>query len=155
MLHLVVACLLFAAATAHGDDALAPGRVLDASTASAAETLMAPEVLAHYKAGQYKNTIAAWPTRAAWEDAFAAASKANAARYDANDRGTIVDRATGKPATGIYGLPFRVEAQDSPRSGDDYDVTADGQRFLFNTSIAQSNLLPLTTVVNWTADLRR
>lgn len=112
MPRLVMACLLFVAASAGADDALAPGRVLDAGTAVAAEGLLAPEVLAHYKAGHYKSTIAAWPNRAPWEDAFAAASKANAGRYEASDRGTIVDKATGQPATGIYGLPFRIEATD-------------------------------------------
>ena len=50
---------------------------------------------------------------------------------------------------------FRVDAQDNERNGNDYDVTADGQRFLLNMSIAQSNLLPLITVINWTADLPR
>ena len=50
---------------------------------------------------------------------------------------------------------FRVEARDNPRGSADYDVTADGQRFLINTSIVEANLLPLTTVVNWTRDLKR
>ena len=50
---------------------------------------------------------------------------------------------------------FRVEARGDQRGSDDYDVTADGQRFLINTSVAEASLLPLTAVVNWTRDLKR
>ena len=115
MPRLVAACILLLATVARGDDLLAPGRVLDESSADAAEGLLPAEVVAHYKAGHYRNTIAAWPTRAPWDEGFAAASKANASRLDVNARGTIVDKATGKPATGLYGLPFQIDAQD-PRA---------------------------------------
>ncbi len=50
---------------------------------------------------------------------------------------------------------FRIDARDGPRGSGDYDVTADGQRFLVNTSVTEANLLPLTAVVNWTRDLKR
>jgi serine/threonine protein kinase/Tol biopolymer transport system component len=36
----------------------------------------------------------------------------------------------------------------------DYDVTADGQRFLVNTGTAEARGLPFTVVVNWTAGLK-
>jgi len=36
----------------------------------------------------------------------------------------------------------------------DYDVTADGQRFLSNNAAASANSLPITVVLNWTADLK-
>jgi len=36
-----------------------------------------------------------------------------------------------------------------------YDVTADGQRFLVNTSVEQRESAPITLVINWTADLKR
>jgi hypothetical protein len=101
---------------ARADDALAPGRVLDAATAPAADGLMPPEVVGHYKAGEFKNTIGAWPQGAPWEDEFEAATKKNADRFDVGDRGTIVDKANGKPVTGIYGLPFRIEGHD-PKAG--------------------------------------
>ena len=42
-----------------------------------------------------------------------------------------------------------------PRATADYDVSADGQRFLITRSIVAENLLPLTAVVNWTQDLKR
>jgi hypothetical protein len=108
--------LLLSARVSLADDALAPGSVLDRDNAAAAEALLSPEVLAHYKAGHYRNTIAAWPAGPPWEPAFASASAANAARLDVDDRGTIVERASGAPARGLYGLPFRVDPAD-PKAG--------------------------------------
>ncbi|MEK6337136.1 MAG: protein kinase [Acidobacteriota bacterium] len=37
----------------------------------------------------------------------------------------------------------------------DYDVTADGQRLLSNNAAASANSLPITVVLNWTADLKQ
>jgi hypothetical protein len=36
-----------------------------------------------------------------------------------------------------------------------YSVTADGQRFLFNSSRKEAVSTPITVVINWTADLRK
>jgi hypothetical protein len=115
---LALAILLVAASVRAAEPELEPGHTLDASTGSAADGLLPPEVVGHYKAGRYKSRVAAWPERPTWDDAFEAASKANAARLDVDARGTIVDRASGTPATGLYGLPFTItiDPQD-PRSG--------------------------------------
>ncbi|MGH9509464.1 MAG: hypothetical protein ACRD2M_05975, partial [Terriglobales bacterium] len=40
------------------------------------------------------------------------------------------------------------------RLGRVYDVTADGRRFLVNTSIQERNAIPMTLVVNWTSGVR-
>ena len=40
-------------------------------------------------------------------------------------------------------------------SGYQYDVTADGQRFLVNTSVEQKVSSPITVVLNWTAGLKK
>ncbi len=95
---------------------LEPGAVLDQTSASAAEELLPPETLAHYRAGEYRNAIGRWPAGAPWEDAFTAASQRNAARLDVDSHGTIVARDSGKPAVGIYGLPFRIDPAD-PAAG--------------------------------------
>jgi hypothetical protein len=34
-------------------------------------------------------------------------------------------------------------------------VTADGQRFLINTLVEETNATPISVEVNWTADLKR
>lgn len=36
-----------------------------------------------------------------------------------------------------------------------YTVTADGQRFLINSTIEEISATPISVVVNWTADLKR
>jgi hypothetical protein len=37
----------------------------------------------------------------------------------------------------------------------EYDVTADGQRFLVNTNVAGASSTPLTVIVNWDAALKK
>jgi hypothetical protein len=96
--------------------AAAAADVVDQQTAATYEQLLAPEVLAHYKAGEYRNEIAAWPANPPWEQAFADASAANVKRLGVNDAGTIVGQPGGAPATGIYGLPFRIDPAD-PQAG--------------------------------------
>jgi len=106
----------FAAASVAAENALTPGVVLDQANAAVAETLLPPEVLAHYRAGEYRNAIGRWPEVSPWERAFAAASGANAGRLTVDGRGTIVEREGGRAARGIYGLPFRIEPAD-PQAG--------------------------------------
>jgi hypothetical protein len=108
--------LVLVATPVAAQDGLAPGQVLDQGIAAAAETLLPPEVLAHYRAGEYRNAIGRWPAAAPWERAFAAASEANAGRFTVDARGTIVERESGRPARGIYGLPFRIDPAD-PQAG--------------------------------------
>ena len=36
-----------------------------------------------------------------------------------------------------------------------YDVTADGQRFLLNVDLSEATAGPITVVLNWLAGLRR
>ena len=86
----------------------APGTMLDADTAASAEGLLPPEILARYRAGEYRNPVAAWPDGPPWEDAFRAASEKNAARLAVDPKGTIVEREGGAPARGVYGLPFAI-----------------------------------------------
>src|SRR5262245_23865198 len=111
----LVALALLLPVLAAADD-LAPGRVLDQSTAGAVGALLPPEILARYTAGQYRNPIGAWPPGPAWEAAFETASQKNAERLGVSERGTIVERTGGKPAREIYGVPFRIDPAD-PKAG--------------------------------------
>jgi hypothetical protein len=63
-----------------------------------------PEVLARYQAGEFGTRSVS--RQIAVEPAFDAACKQNADRFDVNERGTIVEKATGKPATGITACRF-------------------------------------------------
>jgi hypothetical protein len=104
--------VLALAASARAAD-LAPGTTLDQATAEAAADLLAPELLAEYRSGGYRNDVRAWPDRPAFATDFAAATAANRGRFDVDERGTIVDAATRAPATGLYGLPFVVSSGDA------------------------------------------
>ena len=59
-----------------------------------------------------------------------------------------------EPSTPIPLFEIRV-----PLSGTSlrhqYDVTADGQRFLVNTVVNESSDAPITVVLNWTAGLKK
>jgi len=51
---------------------------------------------------------------------------------------------------------FDVELPEpNPPFPTDYAVTADGQRFLFNTVIDQPTRPALTVILNWTADFKK
>jgi Tol biopolymer transport system component len=63
----------------------------------------------------------------------------------------------GSSATFEAGIPkplFDLRI-NSTNGFSDYDVTADGQRFLVNTLVEQNVRSPVTVVMNWTADLKR
>src|SRR5262249_12831823 len=98
---------------ARSDDGPAPGQVVDQQTVGAVEALLLPEIAARYKAGEFRNQVAAWPKTPPWEDAFEAASQKNADRYTVDEHGTIVERGSGKPARDVYGVPFRIDAKDA------------------------------------------
>jgi len=109
-LMLLTGCLGHVAATetpGTGAAELQPGTVLDRSNWQLARDLLPPEILKHYQNGDYRNRIVAYPTgNAHWEKAFEEATEKNAATLDVDDRGTIVDRGTGKQPPYVYGLPF-------------------------------------------------
>ncbi len=97
---------------------LKPGDVLSKENWEAAKDLLPPEILRHYKDGEYSNRIIDWPQGVyKWDPQFKDASEANAGRYTVSPEGTILDKATNKQPPLIYGLPFpQVDAQD-PNAG--------------------------------------
>jgi hypothetical protein len=97
-------------------DAPGPGAVLDASNAATAAELLPPEIVARYQAGEYRNTVAAWPTTPAFAPDFIEATKKNQATLATNERGTILDGPGGTRARGVYGLPFKIDPAD-PHAG--------------------------------------
>ena len=113
---LLAALVVARPAAAAATDPLAPGAVLDATTAGAAADLLPPEILAHYQTGNYRNRLGAWPARPHWEPAFSDASASNASRLDVDERGSIVEKPQGTLVRGLYGLPFRIDPAD-PRAG--------------------------------------
>jgi len=92
------------------------GTLVDQTSVAGFEAALWPEMAARYKAGEFKNAIGTWPNVSPWDETFAAASKRNAERLDVNQRGTIVEKATGRPARGLYGIPFAIDPKD-PNAG--------------------------------------
>ena len=57
-----------------------------------------------------------------------------------------------------FGSPealFDAKISDIGRAGTNYDVSADGQRFLALKPVTESQLAPMTVVLNWTSLLEK
>jgi len=97
---------------------LAVGDVLAKENADQAKDLLPPEILKHYKMGDYSNPIVSWPTGIFYFDkSFEEATKQNAGKYDLAPEGAIVDKATGKQPEYVYGLPFPDLKEGDPQAG--------------------------------------
>ena len=103
---LAMLAILPLAATGYGDDGLKPTDVLSKDNASKAEGLLPPEILRHYTDGQFENKVVEWPPGYRWETAFQEATLDNRGKYDTDERGTIIEKATGKQPPYVYGFPF-------------------------------------------------
>lgn len=72
-----------------------------------AKDMLPPEILRHYKDGEYANKVIDWPLGIyRWDPEFKAATDANADRYVVSPEGTVIEKSTGKQPPLIYGLPF-------------------------------------------------
>jgi hypothetical protein len=98
---------------------LAVGHTLDETNATLAEKLLPPEILAHYAAGDYKNSLFSWPTgMVRYAKSFEQATAENDGKYGIEPgTGTIVDRESGKPPDYIYGIPFPKISPEDPQAG--------------------------------------
>lgn len=115
----VIAVVAVTAPRAHaqGDD-LKAGDVLGPDTWQKAEGLLPPEILEHYKKGEYVNPIVDWPLdHYNWPPDFLEASKANEGKYAIGSTGEIVDKATGKHAENVFGHPFPVITASDQTAG--------------------------------------
>jgi len=94
--------------------ALQPGDILNQDNWQEAQGLLPPEILVHYQKGEYANPIVAWPEGLMrWDEEFRKATEANVGRFTVNERGTIIDKKTGKQPAFIYGFPFpHIDPQD-------------------------------------------
>ena len=82
LLGLAAAVLLGAAFAARAADGLKPGDTLDQSTWQQAEGLLPPEILEHYKKGEYVNRIADWPaSKYTMAPDFRAGTEGNEGKY--------------------------------------------------------------------------
>ncbi len=99
-------------------DDLKPGMVLNQQTWQLAEGLLPPEILKHYREGDYINPVVAWPEDYyVWPDDFIAASKANEGKYDIGDKGQVIEKSTGTQPAYILGFPFPAVDENDPKAG--------------------------------------
>ena len=75
-----------------------------------------------------------------------------------SDKKMIAVGVKGEGPTFEVGAPkalfdLRVPSFNNPQA--QFAVTADGQRFLIANTFGENSSLPVTVVMNWTADLKR
>ena len=116
---LIVAMLLAGCVGgASAAEGLKAGEVLGRDTWQKAEGLLPPEILRHYKDGEYENKVMDWPESLwNWPPDFLAASKANEGKLRVGERGEILDVATGKQPPSIMGHPFPTIDRSDPQAG--------------------------------------
>ena len=97
---------------------LAPGTMLDKSNADQVEALLPPEILKHFKNGDYMNKVVDFPNKAyVWDDGFEEATKKNGATLGLDEHKSPVDKTTGQRPDYITGLPFPDIREDDPDGG--------------------------------------
>ncbi len=112
-------CIGFVAAAAVAADELKPGMILNQQSWQVAEGLLPPEILKHYKEGDYINPVVSWPEDFyVWPEDFQAASKANEGKYEIGDKGQVVEKSTGKQPEYLLGFPFPTIDPKDPKAAD-------------------------------------
>jgi hypothetical protein len=89
------------------------GDMIDKDSWQKADGLLPPEILRHYKAGEYANKFVAWQTIVLPPD-FKASSDANEGKFTTSPEGTILDKTTGTQPPYIMGFPFPTIDEKDP-----------------------------------------
>jgi len=114
----LTAVALLGVAAVCGAGVLDPGATLDKTTADDARDLLPPEILKHYRNGDYRNAVVDFPnSRWKWDDGFDAATRWNAEHLVLDEHKSPVDKTTGKRPDYITGLPFPDIRDDDPDAG--------------------------------------
>src|SRR5215470_10563520 len=98
MMRVAVVALLLTGFAANGTGAdPPPGTVIDQSTADQVRDLLPPEILKHYKNGEYVNRVVDFPNgRFRWDDGFDQATRQNSESLVLDENKQPVDRSTHK-----------------------------------------------------------
>jgi len=115
--RIVIALLVASGGAQAVEPALRDGDVLGPSNWQLARDLLPDELLAHYASGDYVNRVVRLEEgkyrSIEFPPDFQAASAANRGLFSLTERGTIVERATGRRPAYIAGLPFPdIDAAD-------------------------------------------
>ena len=113
---LVVVALALAGVGEGGE--LEPGETLSQENWESARDLLPPEILRHYERGEYANGVMAWENgRMKWSTDFVETTRRNADQLALDDKGSIVEKATGGHPAYMRGIPFPNVTRDDPRGG--------------------------------------
>jgi hypothetical protein len=97
---------------------LAPGDILSHENWQLAKDLLPPEVLRHYERGEYASPIVRLEDGSQhWSKAFVEATQRNAGTLALDEKGAIVEKATGTKPPYIQGFPFPNVTPDDPQAG--------------------------------------
>jgi Protein of unknown function (DUF1329) len=92
---------------------LAPGQKLDQSSWSEAQGLFPPEILDHYKNGKFASPIGEMKAPYSLDESVLEAGEKSAGRFKIDERGALVEAATGEIPDYYFGLPFgRIDPKD-------------------------------------------
>ncbi len=94
-----------------------PGDVIDSKNWEKAKDLIPESILAYLKQGGIDLKIGEMKYDYGHDEAWEKAGEANRGKYGLGNRKEIVDRATGKFPTFVYGRPFPDEDKDDPNLG--------------------------------------
>jgi hypothetical protein len=107
LLAVAIAALVGVTARDARADDFKTGDMVDKGSWQKAEGLLPPEILRHYKEGEYANKFIDWPTaKFNYPPDFKAGSDANEGKFTTSPEGTILDKATGKQPQYVIGHPF-------------------------------------------------
>jgi len=97
---------------------LKPGDVLGPDNWKLAEGLLPPEILKHYEKGEYVNKIIDWPAGHTKRDQdFLDATERNRGKFTVDEKGTIIEKSTGKQPPFLSGFPFPDLDPKDPNAG--------------------------------------
>jgi hypothetical protein len=120
MLLIVLAVAALVGVTSRNGAAadLKTGDMIDKESWQKAEGLLPPEILRHYKDGEYANKFVDWPmAKTNFPPDFKAGSDANEGKFTTSPEGGIVEKATGKQPPYIIGFPFPTIDEKDPAAG--------------------------------------
>jgi Protein of unknown function (DUF1329) len=97
---------------------LEPGATLDQGNWQQAEGLLPPEILKHYREGEYQNPVDVWPAdKYNWPPDFKAATETNEGKFKIGPQGEILSVETGVQPPFILGYPFPKVDPNDPQAG--------------------------------------
>jgi hypothetical protein len=114
----IVIAVLAGLLPVRADGQVAPGTTIDQSNADQVKDLLPPEILKHYKNGEYRNPIVAFPPGTfRWDDGFDQATRQNGESLVLDENKEPVDRSTHKRPDYLTGIPFPTINESDPDGG--------------------------------------